>query len=284
MLKLQTLTSIQEYKMIVERSDNIYEELHNFKVVHGSGSNNFKLNPDFNYIPSISKDIKVVMISNHREQNGYLDRYINSDRLDFTFIELQTFKCWIDKIEPLLNLCKSIDSKYVMYLDTSDTVLVSDINDPQSLLNTYNCKVLFNAEDNYCYPGHPCDPKLWLKKYPEYYKDMDATINKNKLNLSKKINTNGFTKSLNAGVFLGEREFLIEVLQKILDLMLDDPSKGYPYGESDDQILWQYMMSIYENNEIEIDYYNLFFLWTHTRKFEFTPDHWEHFNYFNKIN
>ena len=66
--------------------------------------------------------------------------------------------------------------------------------------------------------------------------------------------------------------------------MNDSPSKGYPHGESDDQILWQHMMSIYENNEIEIDYYNLFFLWTHSRKFEFPIESWEHFNYFNNIN
>ena len=77
--------SIQEYKMVVERSDNIYEELHNFKVIHGSGSNNFKLDPNFTYVPSISKDVKIIMISNYREQNKFLNRYINSDKIDFTF-------------------------------------------------------------------------------------------------------------------------------------------------------------------------------------------------------
>ena len=39
-----------------------------------------------------------------------------------------------------------------------------------------------------------------------------------------------------------------------------------------------------QNNEIEIDFYNLFFLWTHSRKFDFPVTHWEHFNYFNNIN
>lgn len=268
--------------MIIQRSDNIHNEIHNFKIIHGSEINHFK--NDKYCIPTISKDVKVVMISNVKHSSFFVDHYINSDKLDFSFIELQTFKCWIDKIEPLLNLAKSIDNKYILYLDTSDTVLVSDILDPKSLLDKYNCKVLFNAEDNYSYPGHPCDPKLWLSNYPNYYQNKGKVMDKNKLALSKKMNTNGFTRSLNAGVFLGKREFLIEVLQNILDLMLDDPSKGYPYGESDDQILWQHMMSIYENNEIEIDYYNLFFLWTHPRKFDFLPDHWEHFNYFNRIN
>lgn len=269
---------------MVERSDNIYKELSTFKVVHGFGSNFFKDDSNFNHVPLISNDIKVIMISNYTHQNRLVDLYLNSNNLDFSFIKLETFRCWIDKIEPLFNLAKSVNNKYILYLDTSDTALISDILDPKNLLDTYNCKVLFNAEDNYSHPGHPCDKKSWLKDYPLYYKDKSIIDDKNKNNLSNKINTNGYTKSLNAGVFLGEREFLIEVLQKILNLMTDDPSKGYPYGESDDQILWQYMMSMYENNEIEIDYYNLFFLWTYNRKFDFTPDHWEHFNYFNKIN
>jgi hypothetical protein len=268
--------------MIINRSNNIYDELPKFNVIHGCGVNNFR-NDEY-IVPFVSKDIKVVMISNFRHQSSFPEQYENSDRLDFTFIELPTFKCWIDKIEPLLNLAKSIDNKYIMYLDTSDTVLLTNLLDPKSLLDKYKCKVLFNAEDDYSNPGHPCDPKLWLNDYPTYYKDKDAVIIKNKSNLASKMNTNGFTRSLNAGVFLGEREFLIEVLQKILDLMNDDPSKGYPYGESDDQVLWQHMMSLYENNEIEIDYYNLFFLWTHSRKFDFPHDHWEHFNYFNNIN
>lgn len=270
--------------MKINRSDNIYDELLTFKVIHGSGSNFFKNDPNFNYIPFISNDVKVVMISNFNHQNSNIEAYIKSDKLDFAFLKLQTFNCWIDKIKPLLDLAKSINNKYILYLDTSDTVLVSDITDPKRLLDEYSCKVLFNAEDGYSHPGHPCDPKNWLKSYPDYYKDKNAITDKNKLNLSKKMTTNGFTRSLNAGVFLGEREFLIDALQQILDLMLDDPKKGYPYGESDDQILWQHLMANCKNNEIEIDYYNLFFLWTHPRKFDFTPDHWEHFNYFNNIN
>ena len=65
--------------------------------------------------------------------------------------------------------------------------------------------------------------------------------------------------------------------------MNDDPLKGYPYGEIENQKLWQYLQSICKNNEIEIDYLNLYFLWSHNRKFTFPVDSWEHFNYFNKL-
>jgi hypothetical protein len=75
---------------------------------------------------------------------------------------------------------------------------------------------------------------------------------KNKSTLFEKANTNGFLKSLNAGLFLGERIYLIEALKEILELMLDNPIKGFPFGESDDQLLWQYLMSNCKNNEIDI--------------------------------
>lgn len=269
--------------MKFERTDNIYDELFTFKVIHGLSSAHLKINNNFNYIPKISKDIKVVMISNFRKNNENVDAYLNSSNLDFTFIELNSFKCWIDKIKPLLDLCEQIDNKYILYLDTSDTILVSDIPNPKEILQTYNCKILFNAEDGYSHPGHPCDPKIWLQNHPNYYENIELIRSKNKSNLFAKINTNGLSKSLNAGVFLGERVYLIEALKEILELMLDNPSKGFPYGESDDQLLWQYLMSNCKNNEIDIDYYSLFFLWMHIKKFDFPPEHWEHFNYFNKL-
>lgn len=270
--------------MFLNRSENLQDELLNFKVIHGLSPSHLKDNLNYNYIPVISKDIKVVMISNNEFQNPNLTDYINSEKMDFTFIKLDLFRCWIDKILPLLELCKSIENKYIMYLDTTDTILVSDLLNPEEILNTYNCKILFNAEDNYSYPGHPCDPKEWLKNYNSYYDSLEKVRQTNIKNLSNKINTNGFYKSLNAGVFLGERIFLIEVLSLIYDLMLDDRTKGYPHGESDDQLLWQFLMATYKHSEIEIDYYNLYFLWIHARKLHFSPDHWEHFNYFNKIN
>ena len=274
--------------MIIQRSNNIYEELPKFKVIHGCGINSFRTTankpiPDY-VVPHVSSDIKVVAISNYRHQNPFIELYLNSNTMDFHFIELQTFRCWIDKIEPLITLAKSITNKYILYFDASDALIVSDINNPKDILDKYGCKVLFNAEDGYSQPGHSCDPKIWLADCPDYYNTKHIIIDKNKLNLSKKMITNGFTRSLNAGVFLGEREFLIDALQQILDLMLDNPKKSYPYGESCDQVLWQHIMANCQNNEIEIDFYNLFFLWTHSRKFDFPVTHWEHFNYFNNIN
>ena len=280
---------------MIERSDDIHKEIYNFKVVHGRAGLGYLLEKGFNHVPNISKDIHVVMITNYPHQSPLNQLYIdNPDKIDFTYLVLDTpkFRCGIDLIEPLLPFLKTIKNKYVLYLDASDTALLNDIDNPQEILDTYNCKLLFNAEDGYSFPDHPCVDKDYLNKYAdahnvspyEYYgKIKNDTVDINIKNLHQKVNCAPYTKSLNSGLFLGEREYLIEILTEMLNYMYDDPTKGYPYGEIENQKLWQYLQSVCKNGEIEVDYLNLFFLWTHPYKFTFTPDHWEHFNYFNKL-
>ena len=278
--------------MYIERSDDIIKEIYNFKVVHGSAGIAFLYENNFNHVPNISKDIHVVKITNYVHQNQKLnDLYIDSDRLNFTLIKLDNFRCFIDKVEPLLEFIKTINNKYVLYMDSSDTALMSDIDNPQSMLDTYNCKILFNAEDGYPEPDHVCKDKTFLEEYAkayncepkEYYNPLrQEVINKNKQNFWKKLNS-PYVRCLNAGLFLAEREYLIEALNEMLNIMNDDPKKGYPFGEIDDQSVWQYIQSK-SNGEIEIDYLSLFFLHMHPNKFNYEPDHWEHFNYFNKLN
>ena len=276
--------------MYIERSDDIFKELYNFKVIHGRAGIGYLVKNGFNHVPNISKDIHVVMITNYPHQNSLNQLYIdNPDKLNFTYITLDTpkFRCGRDLIEPLLDFIKTIDSKYILYMDANDTALMSDINNPQELLDTYKCKVLFNAEDGYSFPDHPCVDKDYLDKFSssnslsphEYYGKMyrDA-VDTNKQNLLNKANCAPYIKSLNSGLFLGEREYLVDILTTMVNFMNEDPAKGYPYGEIENQKLCQYL-----HGEIEIDYLNLFLLWNHDRKFTFPIDSWEHFNYFNKL-
>jgi hypothetical protein len=282
--------------MYTDRGDDIHLELFNFKVMHGHSGIHYLFNKKYEAIPNVSKDIKVVSITNMPYQN-YLNKiYIdNPDKIDYECIILNTkkFRCGIDLIIPLYEYIKTIDNPYVLYMDASDCAILSEIENPKEILDFYNCKILFNAEDSYSFPDHGCVDKSYLKKYAEanqcdenlyYGKIKQLTQEKNCQSLREKMkNITPYVKSLNSGLFLGEREYMIQILSDMIDLMNEDPSKGYPYGELENQKLWQYLQSECKNNEIEIDYLNKYFLWTHDRKFNFPSDHWEHFNYFNKL-
>jgi hypothetical protein len=274
------------------RTDNIYKEIYNFKIVHGRAGVNYFRQNKFNYIPKISSDIKVVMITNIPYQNEYNKLYTNKENeinIEYIILNTEKFRCGIDLIEPLYNYIKTINEKYVLYMDATDTIIVNDIEDPQTLLDTYKCKILFNAEDGYSFPDHPCVDKTYTKKYAEHNNEpqhfyheerLNKVVSKNSVDLQKKINCAPYTKSLNSGLFLGEREYMVEVLEKMLKYMYDDPIKGYPYGEIENQKLWQYMQAQCENGEIEIDYYNLYLLWIHNSKFSVDINDQWHFNYF----
>jgi hypothetical protein len=274
------------------RSNNIYEELYNFKIVHGRAGVGYFMQNNFSYTPKISSDIKIVMITNSPHQNQYNKLYTNKEsgiNIEYIILNTEKFRCGIDLIEPLYNYIKTINEKYILYMDASDTIIVNDIEDPQALLDTYKCKILFNAEDEYFFPDHPCVDKTYTKKYAEhnnepqhfYYEErLNRVVTKNSTDLQNKTNCAPYRKSLNAGLFLGERKYMVEVLEKMLRYMYDDPTKGYPYGEIENQKLWQYMQSQCENGEIEIDYYNLYLLWIHGNKFDVDIDNQWHFNYF----
>jgi hypothetical protein len=278
----------------IVRSDDIHTEIYNFKAIHGGCGISYLYTHNFTHIPTVSRDICVVMITNYPYQNYLVEHYLAyPDKINLKYIVLDkpVFVCGRDLIEPLLEYIKHIDEKYVLYMDAGDTALMSDILDPQGMLDSYNCKILFNAEDSYTFPDHCCVPKDHLEAYAKYhncaegfyYVPRDKIIVENTQRLQKIMNCYPYTKSLNSGLFLGERMFMIEALTRMVEYMNDDPIKGFPYGEIENQKLWQYVQCTYENGEIQVDYLNIFFLWLHAAKFDFPFDSWEHFNFFNKM-
>ena len=95
--------------MQIERSDDLNKEIYNFKVVHGTAGVHYLYQNGFRHVPNISKDIRVVMITNKPNQNPYNQIYLNNpDKLNLEYIVLKTkkFRCGIDLIEPLLNYIK----------------------------------------------------------------------------------------------------------------------------------------------------------------------------------
>lgn len=275
------------------RSNNLEEEVYNFKVVHGNSAVYYLNQNNFNYVPTISKDVHVVMITNFPHRALFNKHYANyPEKLNFTCIALEkeTFECGMDLIQPLYDFIQTIDSKYILYIDANDTLLVSDIDNPQDMLDQYGCKILFNADDGYPFPDHPCVNKTYVETYAKHHNTpaynyhgivRDQVTHGNIQRLQEKVNCAPYSKSLNSGLFLANREYLIESMTNMLALMNDDPTKGYPYGEIENQKMWQYMQYICENGELEIDYLNLFFFRANPRHFEHPVNHWEHFNYFN---
>lgn len=267
----------------INRSNDIYKEFFNFKVVHGGEGLNY-VRKFKNYKPPvIDSDIKVVMISDLQE-NYFVQMYMQADTLNFSLIKLDKFRCFIDKVEPLLEFIKTVKEPFILTLDASDTVITSDITTPQNMLDSYNCKILFNADDGQVFPGHPSLDQSYRTKHPNYYgKVLDNVFEINRVRLQNKTKIIPHVKSLNAGVYLAERLFLIEKLEEMLQFMYESPSKGYPYGEMDDQLMWYYIQSQCKNNEVEIDYNSIYFLRIHNAKWTFAQNHWEHFNYFNRV-
>ena len=120
-------------------------------------------------------------------------------------------------------------------------------------MDYYGCKVLFNAEPQFHHTGVP-DP---IPNYfdPLYYEHKDKYIE-----LNKERYGSAFQICLNAGVFLGEKEYLLSLLKEAYDLMADDVNKGFPYGCPDDQCLLRYLNNKYYG-DIAVDVFNKFAFW-----------------------
>ena len=113
--------------------------------------------------------------------------------------------------------------------------------------------MLFNAEPDFWHDGFP-EPMLgYFNTYMDKEKRKCIELNKEKYGAS-------FNFALNAGVFLGEKKFMLDILTKTLEFMNDDYKKGFPYGCHDDQSLLRY---IHNNHfdDICADIFNEFSFW-----------------------
>jgi hypothetical protein len=269
----------------MKRPDNLQDYIDKFYVVHGKAGVNFFNNQKYDYIPNVDKNLHIITATSVFN-NFNSDRLTkHPDKLNFTLIKLNNFHCFVDKIKIILDFAKACNEKYIMWVDYSDTILPADIPNAKDILDFYNCKLLFNAEDGYYMPGHPCIDQsykqLYFKKHnKEYHTNYHILVGDYNSEKLRDITSLPFKRSLNAGVFLGERDFIIECFEKTYSYMIDDYNKGYPYGEQDDQLILRYMQS--KDDNIQIDYLNKFFLWVHDRKFTFPTDSWEHYDYFNR--
>jgi len=233
------------------------DQILNFGVIHGRGLCRSLI---FNYPNKIQK-------SNFNFDNISVCTVIGSDCLGqspllhqnlFNKIKIIEVDTYIKFITKLIEVYKYVSNnydalpKYILYVDGLDSLLLNSIEDPESLLKFYNCKILFNTEQNFGSAGY-----IWPKTYSQTrYNKLYEEYN---LKHKNKFKTTSLC-SLNAGVFLGEKSYIMELLPEAIKIMEDSLDKGFPYGCSNDQLVLNWLLNEHYDL-ISIDFFNKFSLW-----------------------
>ena len=256
--------------------NNLHNDILNYTIVHGRNGipiyekylkNNITINPDifvYTIIDKHSNDIVFVNRSNILNNN-------------FHIIEIETYEKWESKIKESLTYIKNNFDKlptFILYVDAFDVAILNNIDNPKEMLEYYDCRILFNGEANYSHTGFP-DPTIgYFNKL--YYEEADkyAQLNNNKYGAPLR-------KGLNAGVFLGYKQDVLNILEETYEYMMDDFNKGFPYGCKDDQCLLRYMQNKHYNI-IGVDIFNKYFL--HCTQLSTTDDINDnhHYQFFDK--
>ena len=231
-------------------------------VLHGRSICNSTINHFNRKLPSVNstEDLIILSVLDKRSDSNASINLINSDNFSIHKIFVTKYIKWISKIESLHDYIKlNYNSlpKYLMYLDAADTLIINNILDVENLLKFYKCRVLFNSEYGYWHTGFPSPPGT-----KKYYDTLYTKVKSEYFKLTKQ--KYGFTDlvqaSLNAGAFIGETEYILNMLSQVMLLMKGDPEKGFPYGCQDDQCALKFFHS--ENFEdTSIDIFHKFFFW-----------------------
>lgn len=260
---------------------NLYNELLEFPVLHGRAICAHMLYDNPNPLPevAISDDLHILTVVDVLGSHSESINKINFKKGKINYIIINEYKKWISKIKELKNYIESNYNdlpKYILYLDAFDTLILKDILNPQEYLDYYKCKVLFNSEPAYHHTGFPGPEGTGN----DYYDSLYLTEKDNYISLNNSKYGYPFDNSLNAGVFIGEKDYILSLLKETYDIMKDDPSKGFPYGCQDDQCVLRYLNNKHYNN-ISTDVFNMFSFWGCPETFK-QPNSIYSINYFKK--
>jgi carbamoyltransferase len=229
------------------------KKLMDYKVVHGRElCNSILINLPLPEV-YVSDDIKIITVVDNKDNTLSQSKVLNN-QIEFLYVD--NYVKWVTKIEKIkLYLDSNYDSlpNYILYIDAFDGLIVNDIVNPKRLLDYYDCKILFNCESNFTHTGFLGHSMEYF--IPLYTREFERYINLN----MQKYNKN-FDFGLNAGVFLGEKEYVYQLITETYNYMIDDESKGFPYGCLDDQCLLRFMLNE-KFDYISVDFENIFCLW-----------------------
>ena len=256
-----------------------YEDLYQFCIIHGRDLCGkiivFHEDRLKGTEIQISKNIHICTVIDYPLDGNPIQKVVSNNEVHFLVVK--TYKKWISKIEKLVEHIKTNYNElpdYILYLDGYDTMILNDILNPREMLDFYKCKILFSTEPYYVGTGYVSPTASYLKGYHE------CRTNYINLNMEKYGSPMDF--GINAGVFLGEKKYLLNILEEALILMNDDILKEFPYGCTDDQYVLRYL----HNKHFDIiggDVFNKFFFWGGDFSFTNIPGEEKyHIGYSNK--
>lgn len=237
------------------------EEFFRFNVLHGRSLCG-PLVSDF--LPRIQKnklkisdDLVVLTVSDIGCSDNSILRLLNlEDYSKIIYLTVPVYIKWISKIETLFFYIKNNYNSlpnYILYVDGSDTLILKDIENPKQYLDFYKCKILFNIENIYTGTGYEAPNKEYLYDFNNHQLSIFLEKNKEKYG-------NELPFGLNAGVFLGEKNYVLNMLEEAYNYMKGDIKDGFPYGCTDDQYVCRYLHTKYYDI-ISADIFNIFSFW-----------------------
>jgi hypothetical protein len=263
---------------IKELFDSLPKDLFNLKIIHHGATVHTVFAGGYfeNRTIKLSKDLVALQVNDE-----YSDGVSKINKIKFenpeqiVSIVIPTYEKWLSKPRELLKYIRENYNQlpeYILYTDATDVAILNDIDNPKEILDFYNCDVLFNCEPNYMhtgfgFPTHGFYDKLYIDEIPIY-----ENLNEEKYGVKHR-------RSINGGVFLGKKDFVIFMLEESLKYMEDDFNKGFPYGCLDDQCMFRWLQNRYFD-KIAVDTFSNFFLFAYPRCLEVEENDWEHFQFF----
>ena len=263
--------------------DVILDQLLEFTIVHGRAICDKVLYENPNPLPkvNISEDLHVVTVVDKHSMSSLCANRSNFQSGKLNLVILDEFKKWVSKIKGLREYIESRYNSlptYILFLDGFDTLILRDITNPQALLDHYNCKILFNSEPYFLHTGFPPPEGTESDYYRKLYYDEKQIYKK----LNEKKYEIPFENGLNAGVFLGHKDYILKLLLECEDIMEDTYLKGFPYGCQDDQCVLRYLHNKYFDI-VSVDIFNKYMFWGSPLSFK-EPDGIHGTQYFKKYN
>ena len=198
--------------------DSLPKDLFNLKIIHHGATVNTVFAGGYfeNRTIKLSKDLVALQVNDE-----YSDGVSKINKIKFenpeqiVSIVIPTYEKWLSKPRELLKYIRENYNQlpeYILYTDATDVAILNDIDNPKEILDFYNCDVLFNCEPNYMhtgfgFPTHGFYDKLYIDEIPIY-----ENLNEEKYGVKHR-------RSINGGVFLGKKDFVIFMLEESLKYM-----------------------------------------------------------------